>query len=253
MIAHLNRSNRYDTYEVWSEERLCSCVAKRPRPDAPRKTAADLRLEGERLIALAHPHIVRGYELLETDDGPTLIMETLDGETVAHLLAGRRLDTDEVAWLGLQVASALRYLHGRGLLHVDVKPGNLIATGGRAVLIDLSMARPPGRYRRGLGTWCNLSPEQARGDELTAAADVWGLGTVLLEAAHGAPAFPQQEPEFPQLVFPPPLVDGPLGDVIAACLAFDPFDRPTLPELAAALLPHAPGARPWSDPCAATS
>jgi serine/threonine protein kinase len=248
-IAHLNRSNRYDTYEVWSEERLCSCVAKRARPDAPKRTTAALRLEAERLIELCHPHIVRGYELV--DD--TLIMETLDGETVAHLIASKRLETDEVAWLGLQTASALQYLHGQGLLHLDVKPGNLIATGGRAVLIDLSMARPPGRYKRGLGTWCNLSPEQARGDELTAAADVWGLGTVLLEAALGRPAFPQEEPEYPQLVHAPPAVDGPLGDVIAACLAFAPEDRPTLPDLAAALLPHAPGARPWSQTCAATS
>ena len=250
-IAHLNRSNRYDTYEVWSEARQCSCVAKRPRRDAPRRTAAALRFEAEQLVALDHPHIVRGYEVL--DEGPTLIMETLDGETVAHLIAHKRLDPDEVAWLGLQVAGALHYLHGRGLLHLDVKPGNLIATGGRAVLIDLSMARPPGRYKRGLGTWCNLSPEQARGDELTAAADVWGLGTVLLEAALGRPAFPQDEPEFPQLVHAPPPVPGPLGDVIAACLAFAPEDRPSLPDLAAALLPHAPGARPWSTPCAVTS
>jgi serine/threonine protein kinase len=249
-IAHLHRSNRYDTYEVWSQERLCSCVAKRPRADAPKHTAAALRLEGERLLGLVHPHIVRGYDLL--DEGPTLIMETLDGETVAHLIARGALDTDEVAWLGLQVASALQYLHGRGLLHLDIKPGNLIASGGRAVVIDLSMARPPGRYKRGLGTWCNLAPEQARGDELTAAADVWGLGTVLLEAALGKPAFPQDEPEFPQLVHAPPLVPGPLGDTLAACLAFAPEDRPTLPELAAALLPHAPGARPWNPACAAT-
>jgi len=244
-IAHLNRSNRYDTYEVWSAERLCSCVAKRPRADAPKKTSRELRVEGERLVALCHPHIVRGYEVL--DEGPTVIMETLDGETLAHLIASQTLASDEVAWLGLQLASALHYLHNHGLLHLDVKPGNVIATGGRAVLIDLSLARPPGRYKRGLGTWCQLAPEQARGDELTTAADVWGLGTVLLEAATGRPAFAQEEPEFPQLVHAPPRAEGPLADVIAACLAFDPQDRPTLPALAAALHPHAPGARPWSD------
>ncbi|MDA0184265.1 serine/threonine protein kinase [Solirubrobacter phytolaccae] len=244
-IAHLNRSNRYDTYEVWSAERLCSCVAKRPRADAPKKTAGELRLEGERLVALCHPHIVRGYEVLE--EGPTVIMETLDGETLAHLIAAQTLEADEVAWLGLQLASALEYLHRQGLLHLDVKPGNVIATGGRAVLIDLSLAREPGRYKRGLGTWCHLSPEQARGDALTTAADVWGLGTVLLEAVTGRPAFEQEEPEFPQLVHAPPRAEGPLGDVIAACLAFEPHARPSLTEVAAALRPHAPGARPWSD------
>ena len=248
-IAHLNRSNRYDTYEVWSEERQCSCVAKRPRPDAPKRTAAALRLEGARLVELCHPHLVRGYEVLED----TLVMETLDGETVAHLIATKALETRR----GGVARPAGRQRAALPARPRAPPPGrqarNLIATGGRAVLIDLSMARPPGRYKRGLGTWCNLAPEQARGDELTAAADVWGLGTVLLEAATGAPAFPQEEPEFPQLVHAPPPVAGPLGDVIAACLAFDPEDRPTLPALAAALRPHAPGSRPWSEPCAATS
>ena len=239
-LAHLNRSNRYDTYEVWSEERQCSCVAKRPRPDAPKRTAAALRLEGARLVELCHPHLVRGYEVIED----TLVMETLDGETVAHLIATKALETDEVAWLGLQVASALHYLHGRGLLHLDVKPGNLIATGGRAVLIDLSMARPPGRYQRGIGTWCNLAPEQARGDELTAAADVWGLGTVLLEAATGSPAFPQEEPEFPQLVHAPPPSS-------ARSAMSSPPAWPSIPRTARPCLPSPPRCartRPDHDP-----
>src|SRR5690606_2300200 len=143
------------------------------------------------------------------------------------------------------------YLHNHDLLHVDVKPSNVIASDGRAILLDLSLARPPGRYKQGLGTWCYLAPEQARGDHLTPAADVWGLGTVLYEAATGEPAFTddasvassddtwqteeQLEAGFPQLEQAAPRVDGPLGDVIAACLAFDPDDRPTLPQLAARL------------------
>jgi serine/threonine protein kinase len=186
-------------------------------------------------------------------------METLPGETLAHLIAANPggLDADEVAWLGLHLASALRYLHGRDLLHLDVKPSNVIASGGRAVLIDLSLARAPGRYRAGLGTWCNLAPEQARGDALTAAADVWGLGTVLYEAASGRPAFDddteastwhtgdQVDAGFPQLLGPAPPAPGPLAGAIDACLAFDPADRPSLEELAAALIPHAPGDPPW--------
>jgi serine/threonine protein kinase len=204
---------------------------------------------------------VRGYELLE--DGPIAIMETLAGETVGHLLDRGGLDTDEVAWLGLQLATALRYLHRHGLLHLDVKPSNIIACAGRAVLIDLSLAREPGRYRAGLGTWCHLSPEQARGEHLTAAVDVWGLGTVLYEAATGEPAFEddatvassedtwqtgeQLDAGFPQLETRAPSAPGPLGPVIDACLAPDPRERPTLPELAARLRPHAPGAHPWSD------
>jgi serine/threonine protein kinase len=264
VIEHLSRTRRLDTYEVWSDERACSCVAKTLRPDKlddERARAALLR-EGRHLTALVHPHIVRGYELLD-GERPMAIMETLDGETVGHLLDRQDLETDEVAWLGLHVASALQYLHNHRLLHLDVKPSNIIATAGRAILIDLSLAREPGRYKAGLGTWCNLAPEQARGDDLDTAADVWGLGTVLYEAATGEPAFDDDasvastddtwqtgeevDAGFPQLEAPAPKAAGPLASVIDACLAFDPADRPTLPELAAALRPHAPGAHPWSD------
>ena len=263
VIEHLSRTRRLDTFEVWSDERACSCVAKALRPDRvdDERARAALRREGRLLSELAHPHIVRGYELLE--DSPIAVMETLAGETLGHLLDRGALDTDEVAWLGLQLASALRYLHRHGLLHLDVKPSNVIASAGRAVLIDLSLAREPGRYRAGLGTWCYLSPEQARGEQLSSAADVWGLGALLYEAATGEPAFEddatlassedtwqtgeQLDAGFPQLESRAPRAEGPLGPLIDACLEPDPHGRPTLPELAARLRPHAPGAHPWSD------
>jgi eukaryotic-like serine/threonine-protein kinase len=199
-----------------------------------------------------------------------VVMETLDGETVAHLIdrSPDGLPTEDVAWLGLHLASALRYLHRRAILHLDVKPSNVIAEAGRAKLIDLSLARPPGRYRPGIGTWSNLSPEQARGDELGTPADVWGLGTVLYEAVTGEPPFDedsgswtddtgpsgtwqtedQLEAGYPQLEAPAPATIGVAPDVAAAieaCLAFDPAERPSLDELAAMLTPVAPGARPW--------
>ena len=271
VLAHLSRTRRLDTYEVWSAERACSCVAKVLRPDRREdaRARAALRAEGELLCSLSHPHLVRGYELV-VDPDPVVIMETLDGETLAHLIdrSQRGLHAEEVAWLGLHLASALRYLHGRGVLHLDVKPGNVIAEGGRAKLIDLSLARPPGRYKRGLGTWCNLAPEQAEGAELGTAADVWGLGTVLFEAVIGEPAFGEPEESgswtddtgpsdtwhtddqlaagYPQLDRPAPPCTGPLGPVVDACLARDPAARPSLEEVAALLIPHAPGARPWA-------
>jgi serine/threonine protein kinase len=262
LIEHLTRTNRLDTYEVWSEEHATSVVAKALRPDRRNdaRAVAALRREGELLLELRHPHIVRGFDLL---DGPIVIEETLDGETLAHLIANRPegLDADEVAWLGLHLASALQYLHRHDLLHLDVKPSNVIASAGRAILIDLSLVRPPGRYRPGIGTWSNLSPEQARGDVLTAAADVFGLGTVLYEAVTGRQAFVDDEAEattwqtddhldagFPQLLGPPPPItaaDPDLAGAIEASLAFDPADRPTLSELADALAEFAPGARRW--------
>ena len=276
VIEHLSRTRRLDTYEVWSQERACSCVAKTLRPDRREDQRARLALvnEGRLLTQLAHPHIVRGYELL-LEPQVVALMETLDGETVAHLIDRHPdgLDPQDVAWLGLHLSSALHYLHRRGRLHVDVKPSNVVADGGRGKLIDLSLARPPGRYRPGLGTWCNLSPEQARGDMLGTPADVWGLGTVLFEAATGEPPFDeledgsgsgswtddsgpsetwhtddQLEAGYPQLEGPAPACTGvpdELAGAIDACLAPDPADRPTLPELAAVLTSLAPGARPW--------
>jgi serine/threonine protein kinase len=266
-IEHLSRTRRLDTYEVWSEERACSCVAKVLRPDRrdDEHARAALEHEGRLLVSLAHPHIVRGYELL-TEPELVVVMETLDGETLAHLIDRHPdgLPPADVAWLGIHVASALHYLHGRGLLHLDVKPSNVVAEGGRAKLIDLSIARPPGRYRPGIGTWCNLSPEQARGDELGPAADVWGLGTVLYEAATGEPAFEddgeawtddtgpsdtwdtaeQQEAGYPQLEGPAPSaamrrgVPAGLAEVIDACLEPDPADRPAPADVIERLGPH---------------
>jgi serine/threonine protein kinase len=248
VIEHLSRTRRLDTYEVWSRERACSCVVKTLRPDRrdDERAHAALINEGRLLTRLVHPHIVRGYEAI-TDPEPAVVMETLDGETLAHLIDRHEqgLAPDEVAWLGLHLASALHYLHGRGVLHLDVKPSNVVAEGGRAKLIDLSLARAPGRYRPGLGTWCNLSPEQARGDELGPAADVWGLGTVLYQAASGRPPFDDEDVEYPSLEHVPPPLTGELAPTIAACLDPDPGARPALPELAARLAPLAPGARPW--------
>jgi serine/threonine protein kinase len=273
VIEHLSRTRRLDTYEAWSIERACSCIIKTLRPDrlTDERARAALLAEGRLLTTLVHPHIVRGYELIE-EPGPFVVMETLDGETVAHLIdrSPDGLSTEDVAWMGLHLASALRYLHRHEILHLDVKPSNVIAEAGRAKLIDLSLARPPGRYRAGIGTWSNLSPEQARGDELGTPADVWGLGTVLYEAAIGEPAFDddeswtddsgpsgtwqtedQLEAGYPQLERPAPAATGvsrDLATAIDACLSFEPADRPSLYELASMLTPLAPDARPWPSP-----
>jgi eukaryotic-like serine/threonine-protein kinase len=270
VIEHLSRTRRLDTYEVFSEERACSCVAKTLRPDRrdDERARAALLAEGELLMALTHPHIVRGYELLREPE-LVVVMETLDGETLAHLVDRHPdgMPAEDVAWLGLHLASALRYLHRQDRLHLDVKASNVVADGGRAKLIDLSLARPPGRYRAGIGTWCNLSPEQARGGELGPAADVWGLGTVLYEAATGEAAFgddgswtdasdtgpgdppPRTWSTGEQLAAGYPQLDGPapsaavgavpvaLAEVIDACLGPRPGDRPTLDEVMERLRP----------------
>ena len=83
----------------------------------------------------------------------------------------------------------MRYVHAAGWLHLDLKPSNVIIDAGFAKLIDFSLARAPGNHRAGIGTRPYLAPEQAAGGELGAAADVWGLGSLLFETATGATPF----------------------------------------------------------------
>lgn len=253
VIAHLRRGNDLDVYDAWSDERGARCILKALRPDrarSRRRRRALLR-EGELLGRLSHPHIVRAYETI-TEPVPIVVLETLSGETLSHMVAsGTPASTEDVAHLGLHLGSALRYLHGHRVLHLDLKPSNVIAEAGRAKLIDLSLARPPGPAHPGIGTWHYMAPEQARGGELTAAADVWGLGAVLYEAATGeAPfdddpdawndasasttasdAIPDRYPQLERRAREPgpvrPLA-APLADLISSCLEPRPGDRPSM-------------------------
>jgi serine/threonine protein kinase len=186
--------------------------------------------------------VVRGYDVLEVPR-PAIVLETLGGETLGHLIerSSPRLSIAELGHLGLQLGSALRYLHGRGILHLDLKPSNVIVEAGRAKLIDLSLAHAPGRMRAGRGTWCYMAPEQARGGQVGAPADVWGLSSVLYEATTGRAAFGNddgdEDVEYPQLLRPATPVrrwrrlPAAFATVIDACLDADPSARPELSEV----------------------
>ena len=154
VISHLSRGRALDVYDAWSIERDCRCVAKVARPDR-RTTRVRRRLirEGELLVELAHPHIVRAYELRHRPR-TVLILETIGGETVEHMAesAARRMASADVAHLGVHLCSAIGYLHGHGYLHLDLKPSNVIVQGGQARVIDLSLSRRPGPVPRGLGS-----------------------------------------------------------------------------------------------------
>jgi serine/threonine protein kinase len=189
VLAHLDRTGWLDLYDAWSEERECRCVVKMVRPDRRDEGRLRDRLlrEGRWLAAFTHPHLVRAYETVESPE-PLVVLETLSGETLAYLIdqsTRHRLPAADLAVLGLHLCSALHYLHGQGLLHLDVKPSNVVVDCRRAKVLDLSVARPPGLAPPGVGTLCYLAPEQARGGRLSAAADVWGIGITLYEAATG--------------------------------------------------------------------
>ncbi|HSD23343.1 MAG TPA: serine/threonine-protein kinase [Solirubrobacterales bacterium] len=241
VLGHLSRNRALDVYDAWSLERDCRCIAKVVRPDRHEaRVRRRLTREGELLLQLTHPHIVRAYELRRRPR-TALILETLGGETVEHMIeaASRRLAIADVAHLGVQLCSAVGYLHGRGFLHLDLKPSNVIVQNGQATVIDLSLARKPGRVPRGVGSAPWLPPEQARGGRVGAASDVWGIGATLYEAATGLRPFPDAKPRiYPQLERRAPdlgearRAPAAFASVIAACLSPDPSDRPSVGELA---------------------
>jgi eukaryotic-like serine/threonine-protein kinase len=263
VVAHLRRGRRLDVYDVWSERRQCRCIVKTLRPDRSADVPARAQLvrEGELLAALTHPHLVRVYETVDAEDPrrPALVLETLSGVTVEHLMRRRRrVGPADVAMLGMQLSSGLGYLHDAGWLHLDVKPANVVASAGRAVLIDLSLAVPVGT-RGGGGTFDYLSPEQARGDTLTEAADVWGLGATLHAVMAGRPPYDEvgydsgsdttDHRHHPQLDRPPwrlPAGRYPLAlrRLVTSCLDLDPDRRPRLADVAAGLAPLAGVDRP---------
>ena len=245
VLEHLSRNEVMDVYDVWDERRYCRCVAKLLRPDREDVDRDRKRLlrEGRMLLGFTHPHIVRAYELRETP-ALMLLLEALSGETVSHLIdtRSRRIGVDELAILGLQVGSAVRHVHAAGWLHLDLKPSNVIIDAGFAKLIDFSLARAPGNHRAGIGTRPYLAPEQAAGGALGAAADVWGLGSLLFETATGMTPFETPDDDsYPQLVDRAPPVrtlcrlPAALSAVIDACLEIEAAGRPSIEEVLEAL------------------
>ena len=246
VLRHLARGKALDVYDVWSDERYALCVAKAIRPDRLGEAGARRRLrrEGRLLLRLTHPHIVRAYELIERPH-PVLALEALTGATLGYVIdtRTRRLPAIDIAYLGLQLCSAARYLHGFGVLHLDLKPDNVISEAGMAKLIDLSVARPQGPAPPGVGTRQYLSPEQARGGVLGPPADVWGIGAVLYAAATGRRPFYglDEHTRYPQLdtraqpVAAHRRLPARLAEAIDACLEPAPEHRPQLAALSVAL------------------
>jgi serine/threonine protein kinase len=246
VITHLHRSNNFDVYDAWSEERASRCIAKVPCPDRIDDPSVSQRLlrEGRLLGKLSHPHIVRAYETIR-EPRPTLILETLTGETLQHMIETRkrRLPLRGIVHLGLHLCSALHYLHRHDILHLDLKPSNIVSEHGLAKLLDLSIARSPGWGEKGMGTLEYMSPEQASGATPGAAADVWGIGAVLFEATTGEAPFGAyyEEDRYEQLerraepVGSYRRVPATFNDLVGNCLEPDPTLRPSVDQVARSL------------------
>jgi serine/threonine protein kinase len=245
VIAHMRRGNHLDVYDAWSEERACRVIAKTPRDDRldDGETVRALFREGRLLEKFTHPHIVRAYEVIK-EPRPVVILETLTGATLAYLIdtAPRRLAVSDIVHLGLHLCSALHYLHRHDVLHLDLKPSNIVSESRLAKIIDLSIARRPGRGKAGAGTTQYMAPEQVTGDHISPATDVWGVGAVLWEAATGEEPFnaddeDDDEPSYEQLerrivpIRSYRRVPAAFANLVESCLEPDPAARPTIEEL----------------------
>jgi len=205
------------------------------------------REEARHAASLTHPGIASVYDYGEQpgDDEPGgtpyLVMEYVDGETLSSLLsrAGGPLGASQALDIVGQAAFALQAAHDAGIVHRDVKPGNLmVRRDGLVKVTDFGIARAQGaggRTRTGdvIGTAHYLSPEQAEGRSATPASDIYALGVVTYEALAGRRPFAGEAPVSVALAHvrtePPPLPDdvpGPVRDLVAHAMRKDPAARP---------------------------
>jgi len=194
---------------------------------------------------LRHPHILPLLDSGEVDGLPFYVMPFVTGESLADRLAReKQLPVDDVVRLGVEVADALAYAHRAGIVHRDIKPGNIMLESGHAVVADFGIALmaqevPAGRLTASgvaPGSPLYMSPEQAAGSgELDGRSDIYSLGCVLYEALTGDPPFNARMPQAilaRKVTEPAPsarvvrdAVSEPLDQVVRRALARDPGDR----------------------------
>ncbi|MGW0748191.1 protein kinase domain-containing protein [Streptomyces sp. NPDC002587] len=195
--------------------------------------------EARAAARIQHPAVVTVHDVLEHDDRPWIVMEYIDGPSLADAAkAAGRIEPREAARIGLHVLGALRAAHAVGVLHRDVKPGNvLLAKDGRVLLTDFGIAAIEGdssitRTGEIVGSIDYLAPERVTGATPGTSSDLWSLGATLYTAVEARSPFRRTSPiSSLQAVVndePPALRQaGPLGPVITALLRKDPAERPT--------------------------
>jgi Tol biopolymer transport system component len=181
------------------------------------------QVEARAISSINHPHICTLYDV-----GPNyLVMELIEGEQLSSVIGGRALPLDRALRYGAQIADALAAAHAKGLVHRDLKPGNVMVTKSGVKVLDFGLAKflEPAdetqmRTRGLVGTPAYMAPEQLAGQSADARTDIFALGMVLHEMATGRRVLTGQG-QTPALDALP----GPVAHVIGRCLATDPDDR----------------------------
>ncbi|MFF7931252.1 protein kinase [Streptomyces sp. NPDC007940] len=217
---------------------------------------ARTRAEARAAARINHSAVVTVHDVLDHDGRPWIVMELVEGRSLADAVKeDGRIEAREAARIGLWVLRALRAAHSAGVLHRDVKPGNvLLGQDGRVLLTDFGIAQIEGdttitRTGEVVGSVDYLAPERVRGADPGPSADLWALGATLYTAVEGRSPFRRTTP----LTTMQAVVDeepaepreaGPLGPVIAALLHKDPAARPDAAEAEQMLAEAAEGRRP---------
>src|SRR5689334_10070011 len=188
---------------------------------------------------LSHPGVVTVHDVIEAEGTPWIIMELVPSRSLAQVLAeDGPLPPARAAMMGMTLLEALGSAHAAGVVHRDVKPGNILVTPeGRAVLTDFGIATlhgDPGLTQAGMvmGTPGFCASERIRGEPASPASDLWSLGATLYAAVEGRGPFEGQGSAMAVLANivhgdPPPAQSaGPLGPVITALMSRDPATRP---------------------------
>jgi len=221
---------------------------------------SDVRLRFEReaktISSLSHPHICALYDVGNQDGVEYLVMEYLEGETLADRLGRGPLPTEQVLRYGIEMADALDKAHRQGIVHRDLKPGNVMLTKSGVKLLDFGLAKAVGPVSQQsgltslptmahaqnltqegtiLGTFQYMAPEQLEGKEADARTDIFAFGAVLYEMATGRKAFSgtsqaslisaimKEEPA--PIAALQPMTPPALDRVVRTCLAKDPEER----------------------------
>lgn len=212
--------------------------------------------EARAAARITHPGVVTVHDVIEYDNRPWIVMQYVDGPSLADSAKeSGEVAPREAARIGLHVLSALRAAHAAGVLHRDVKPGNvLLARDGQVLLTDFGIAAIEGdstitRTGELVGSIDYLAPERVRGGDPGPASDLWSLGATLYTAVEGTSPFRRTSPiSTMQAVVteepPAPVNAGPLGAVITALLRKDPDDRPTAAQTEQMLLDAMDGREP---------
>ncbi|MER5989159.1 serine/threonine-protein kinase [Streptomyces sp. NPDC001787] len=212
--------------------------------------------EARAAARITHPGVVTVHDVIEYDNRPWIVMQYVDGPSLADAAKETgEMAPREAARIGLHVLSALRAAHSAGVLHRDVKPGNvLLARDGQVLLTDFGIAAIEGdstitRTGELVGSIDYLAPERVRGGDPGPSSDLWSLGATLYTAVEGRSPFRRTSPiSTMQAVVteeaPEARNAGPLAPVITALLRKDPEDRPSAAETERMLLDAMEGRKP---------